>query len=77
MTCKAGDRIRLINMAADPDPVPVNSEGTVISYSPAVDQIMVKWDNGRTLNLIESLDTYIIIDPEIELLKKEIHPNDV
>lgn len=51
-------RIRLIEMADDPDPIPVGATGTVIGISHHPDddnelwhQIDVKWDSGRTLML--------------------------
>jgi hypothetical protein len=48
-----GDRIRLISMPNDPDPVPVGTAGTVAGIYPQRDwtQIDVNWDNGRTLML--------------------------
>jgi hypothetical protein len=63
-----GDRIRLTApMSADPDPIPVGAAGTVLFVTPlkfmgddAV-QIGVKWDNGRTLSLIE-IDKWEKID---------------
>lgn len=54
---KEGDRIRLVRMGNDPDPVPVGTEGTVeyyqecSSFRPAFTQVGVKWDNGRSLSL--------------------------
>lgn len=55
MSFQVGDRVRLVRMNDDPDPVPVGTEGTV-DYVAAVDlgdgrfmQYGVKWDNGRTL----------------------------
>ena len=60
-----GARVRLVYMAADPDPIPSGSEGIVYYVSPemeAVDtrrgsrrayrQIGVSWDNGRSLTAI-------------------------
>ena len=52
---KQGDRIELIRMEEDPDPVPVGTTGTVVSVNPvnlggdSFDQIDVRWDNGRRL----------------------------
>jgi hypothetical protein len=50
---KAGDRIRLILMADDPDPVPVGTSGTVAGVYPHGDwtQVDVDWDTGRSLML--------------------------
>lgn len=48
-----GDRIRLVSMPNDPDPIPVGTAGTVAGIHPQRDwtQIDVNWDNGRTLML--------------------------
>ena len=50
---KLGDRIRLICMPLDPDPIPVGSLGTVLCVHEQSDwsQVEVAWDNGRTLML--------------------------
>lgn len=54
---RPGDRIRLIAMPDDPNPVPVGSTGTVTfvkehgSGARAWLQIGVDWDNGRGLML--------------------------
>jgi len=58
-----GTRIRLLSMPEDPDPVPSGSTGTVISATWLDDwtQIMVNWDNGRSLNLSVPPDTYEIL----------------
>ena len=57
---KKGDRIRCIEMKDDPHPVEPGTEGTV-HHVDSLDQIHVKWDNGRTLALIPNVDTYEII----------------
>ena len=48
-----GDRIRLIHMLEDPDPIPAGSFGTVRAIHPhhGWTQIEVDWDNGRQLML--------------------------
>lgn len=48
-----GDRIRLIAMPQDPDPIPTGSLGTVVAVHRHSDwsQIDVDWDNGRALML--------------------------
>ena len=59
---KAGDRIRLLNMPNDPDPIPVGSEGMVVDVTDGpLAQITVDWDNGRTLALIPGVDVFEII----------------
>ena len=58
-----GDRIRLLSMPNDPDPIPPGSTGTVISATTgAFAQIEVDWDNSeRSLALIPGVDQYEII----------------
>lgn len=50
---KTGDRVRLISMPDDPDPLPVGSLGVVLWVADHGDwqQIDVAWDNGRQLML--------------------------
>ena len=61
-----GKRIKLIHMGIDPnngkpdpDPIPDGSEGLVESTSG--EMIMMKWDNGRRLNMIDGVDTYQVL----------------
>ena len=58
-----GDRIRLIHMPEDPDPIPAGSLGTVRAIHPhhGRTQIEVDWDNGRQLMLS-------LLDDVIEIL---------
>ncbi len=50
---QGGDRIRLVSMPQDPDPIPVGSLGTVLRVHNHDDwvQVEVDWDNGRQLML--------------------------
>jgi hypothetical protein len=50
---KVGDRIRLISMPEDPDPIDPGTCGVIVGIYPQSDwvQIDVQWDNGRTLML--------------------------
>ena len=50
---KAGDRVRLLSMTDDPDPIPAGTTGTVAGVYPLSDwtQVDVDWDNGRSLML--------------------------
>lgn len=56
---KVGDRIRLIDMPDDPNPIPPGTEGTVNNVTdlnglaPGYYQIGVDWDNNRSLSLVE------------------------
>lgn len=50
---KTGDRVRLISMTDDPDPIAAGELGTVVGVYPQSDwtQVDVDWDNGRSLML--------------------------
>ena len=52
---KVGNRIRLIAMPDDPNPIPVGTEGTVTKVTHiefmGFTQVAVKWDNGSGLML--------------------------
>lgn len=64
MPCKPGDRIRLLHMPNDPDPIPDGTTGTVRSVSviPGMEnQVNVDWDIPRSLGLIEGVDQYEVI----------------
>jgi len=63
---RPGDRIRLLAMHDDPDPIPVGQVGTVDGVArhggkDAWDQIDVAWDNGRTLMLVWPPDRFEIV----------------
>ncbi len=65
---KVGDRIRLVAMPQDPDPVPIGSLGTVVTiYNHGHwAQIDVDWDNGRNLMLSLPDDCVAIVNPNRE-----------
>ena len=67
-TCKTGDRIRLINMSDDPDPIPAGSTGIITSVTDGpLGQVWVRWDNScRTLALIPGVDRFEVTDPAPE-----------
>lgn len=54
-----GTRVLLIEMPDDPLPVPPGTEGTVIGGEG--DHLWMKWDDGRTLNLIVGIDEFIVV----------------
>ena len=61
--CKVGDRIRLVAMPDDPDPLPPGSTGTVTSVTEGnMGQLGVDWDNGRSLFLLPGIDQFNVID---------------
>lgn len=66
---KKGDRVRLVFMPNDPDPIPEGTEGTVEEVV-AMDwgqdkktQVYVRWDNGRTLSCVCPPDFLEILPP--------------
>ena len=62
---KPGDRIRLIAMPNDPDPIPAGSEGVVIEVTDGpLAQIIVKWDIDRSLALVPGVDVFEIVGRE-------------
>lgn len=67
-----GDRIVLVQMSDDPDPIQPGTEGTVISVqelhfgkSQPEHQILVRWDNGRSLSCICPPDIVRVLQPAL------------
>ena len=62
-----GDRIRLVHMVDDPDPIPAGTMGTVTEIHIHSDwtQIEVSWDNDRMLMLASPPDKFEIIDGDM------------
>lgn len=66
---KTGDRVRLLSMPDDPNPVPAGTEGTVVLVNPVrfgpsggdFTQVVVNWDNGRSLSCVLPPDQLIVI----------------
>lgn len=61
---KIGDKIRMLGMQNDPDPIPVGTIGTVtgITKISAVEtQVSVNWENGRTLMVLIPFDNFEIV----------------
>lgn len=61
---KIGDRVQITGAMNDPDPVPVGTCGTVNwvgSWTCELTrQIGVRWDDGRTLGLLEG-DPFVVL----------------
>jgi hypothetical protein len=58
-----GTRIELIQMGDDPRPVPPGTRGTV-AYVDDMGQIGVNWDNGSSLSLIPTEDSFRVLNQE-------------
>ena len=54
------DKVRLLYMD-DPTAIPPNSEGVVVGIqkTPWGEQYVVKWENGRTLDIMGDADVWI------------------
>lgn len=61
-----GTRICLDRMENDPAPIPSGTKGTVIAVDD-VGQLLMKWDNGRSLSLIPGEDSFHVIQQEENL----------
>ena len=63
-----GDRIRLIKMSNDPDPIEPNTTVTVkketTAYMLGEDHVYVDWYNGRRLSLLVGTDEFEVIEPD-------------
>jgi hypothetical protein len=71
---KTGDRVRMVYMPNDPNPIPPGTEGTVedinrIQLGPrgerSFTQLRVKWDNGRSLMCVTPPDQLEVIQPSV------------
>lgn len=64
-TPKPGDRIRLVAMSDDPDPIPSGTTGTVtaVRQQGTWAQVDVAWENGRTLMLVVPPDQFEVLLP--------------
>ena len=67
ITPNPGDRIRLLAMPDDPDPIPPGTTGTVTSVHPVHSagrvwhQVSIAWDNGRSLMLAVPPDEFEVL----------------
>lgn len=52
-----GTRVELVQMNDDPQPVPPGTRGTVVDVD-GIGQLVMKWDNGRTLSLVPGVDQF-------------------
>ena len=68
LTPQRGDRIRLVAMSDDPDPIPSGTTGTVVGvrHQRTWAQVDVKWDNGRTLMLVVPPDQFEVLAADVK-----------
>ena len=66
----AGTRIRLLEMADDPCPVPGGTEGTVTGVDSEA-SLLVEWDNGQSLNVIHLVDRVEILSTPVEAVQEK------
>lgn len=70
MRFKSGDRVLLVHMGDDPDPIKPGSEGVVVHTAELnfrgedpQEQVSVKWDDGRTLACLVPPDVVVRVNP--------------
>lgn len=64
MLPKEGQIVELLQMDNDPQPIPVGTKGKVLRINPMPNnekQIVVEWENGRTLTLIYPVDKFRVV----------------
>ena len=66
----AGTRLCCDRMQDDPRPIEPGICGTVIGVDDA-GQVMMKWDNGRSLSLIPGLDSFHVVQSKIAQVQTE------
>lgn len=61
-----GKRIRMIEMSNDPNPIRWGARGTCTGVDDA-GQLLMDWDNGRTLSIIPGIDVFSVENPDWRL----------
>lgn len=78
---KIAQRVELISMDNDPNPIPVGTRGTITGINPTPVkgelQISVDWDNGRTLMLLYPIDKFKILTQEYLSIEAMNHISDL
>jgi hypothetical protein len=71
---KEGDRVVVLHMDDDINPIPMGTAGTVLKHSVVFgdDQYYIKWDNGSRLSLIDGVDMWDFEDNYKNKRKKKI-----
>jgi len=72
---KEGDRVVVLHMDDDINPIPMGTSGTVLKHSVVFgdDQYYIKWDNGGRLSLIDGVDMWDFEDNYKNKRKKKIN----
>ena len=56
----SGTRVKLTSNLNDPQPIEAGTCGTVLCVD-GIGQLIMKWDNGRSLALIPGVDSFVKI----------------
>ena len=64
-----GTRMCCDCMPDDPKPIENGALGSVVGVDDA-GQIMMKWDNGRTLSLIPGVDSFHMVEPTEDITEE-------
>ena len=72
---KEGDRVVVLHMDDDINPIPMGTSGTVLKHSVVFgdDQYYIKWDNGSRLSLIDGIDMWDFEENYKNKRKKKIN----
>ncbi|WP_113408509.1 DUF4314 domain-containing protein [Rhizobium sp. CNPSo 4062] len=68
MTASVGDKVKLIHMPNDPNPVTRGSLGVITHISEAYPDedvpltYVVRWENGRTHNILVGIDEFELLN---------------
>jgi hypothetical protein len=75
---KVGDRVQILHMEDEMDIIPMGTWGTVERVSNVMDEDIygVKWDNGKTLNILSTTDVWDTEENRGEFKKKKISEQD-
>jgi hypothetical protein len=75
---KVGDRVQIMHMEDEMDIIPMGTWGTVERVSNVMDEDIygVKWDNGKTLNILSTTDVWDTEENRGEFKKKKISEQD-
>ena len=71
---KVGDRVQILHMEDEMDIIPMGTWGTVERVSNVMDEDIygVKWDNGKTLNILSTADVWDTEENRGKFKKKKI-----